>query len=299
MFMHTSVRRIAKLCAALATGVAAAAAGLVAPVAPVAAADPPPPFQVTHPITYEYVLGAPTGTQLAIFVDRIISAETNRPFDPWVITAPDGLEVWASCARYDALWRLPISYVGQYGPPENRKTQINVYMPNDAGPEPWGDCQHVGNTRFQVYPARGYGSMMQRDFRLLTAHPGLTKPPKYRHPDGMERKQSECEAKPSDCPAFVPGMPGMPPVPAQLLLELAGADGLVDCPTCPWGVSLTPVAGGSETFLTIKSLTRMESLGIETAVVEIVNGIGPGKYKIKVGSVFGGQAAQDHFVTFG
>ena len=237
-----------------------------------------------------YVVDPVAGGALwVIYTDRPVTQDDkHHNFSPWATVGPGGLAVWATCAGADDIIALPMLYVG----PAYEGTQMNLYVPNATGPEPFGTCANFGPRHIWVQPAAGRGPVIERDVTVVAAHPGVFispsgSEPSGHHIDGLTgavTPLSQCAAmlpaNPSVCRSSTLGEAG------QLVLHLTGSEWFV-CNPCNGTALMVELARvtngvvGAYMPLFLGSLLR-SSTGVETATVYLSPGTPAGEYRLRV-----------------
>src|SRR5262245_39894061 len=103
------------------------------------------PFTMVSAASYQGPVAR--GSIAAVFGTNL-TTEPARTFDPGVEVTPGGVSVTIDACRNRALVkRLPILFVSA--------SQLNVYIPNPDGYEPYGTCRDTGNDMVTVHTSSG------------------------------------------------------------------------------------------------------------------------------------------------
>lgn len=283
---------------------AVVAVSITVPARPAIAAAP---FTVVSAASYEGIDGSggatPSGALLSIFTDRPVTGEATA-FTPWTMRTPGGVWVETGCAAGRQPIVLPLLYVG----PSGSGTQLNFYLPNPDGPEPYGTCDGAGSIWIAVHPGAGYGAVMLREgIRTVTAHPGIFSvglAPAGSHVDGRSQLVTPIATclsllgvDPTVCPVSSGGRP------AGLRLYLTGAERFLcdPCGSGPLAFELAPVVGDTVGGFVRQSLVRLvrDSLGVERAEVVVAGSMPAGTYRLRVTSTVSTASPVQLTVGFG
>ncbi|GIH04848.1 hypothetical protein Rhe02_29150 [Rhizocola hellebori] len=220
------------------------------------------------------------GSLVSLFTSQPLTGAPDKYFDPWVTDGPGGIYVLANCADEEHFMKLPILYIGRF--------QVNAYIPNAMGPEPWGTCAYSGPATFVLQPAAGYGTYLVSNLVTVATHPGIFSAgpaPSGKHvAAGAEKDLIDCSnlvpANPALCRTRTGG------VPAELILYLTGSEWYL-CGSCPpEGLifELAPVANGVIGAYVPQTLLRLErnSNGLEMARVRLRTDVSPGENRLRV-----------------
>ncbi|HKT00972.1 MAG TPA: hypothetical protein VJT31_15700 [Rugosimonospora sp.] len=248
---------------------------LLVPAPPPAATTPVTTFTMAHSGSYESDANGhrlPRGALLTIFPDSAATDETQI-FSPWVTATPHGLSIQASCSAEDALINLPILYASPL--------QINTYLPNDVGTEPYGICSYTGPTPILLHTTTG--QVIEHDLGTVPSHPGGFLEGDGVTPVGFHQSGTrvlDCRTGDKSCPLSAGG------VPALLRLYLTGAE-LFTCAGCQAGIQFL-FNGRKQATVDVQTV----SLGVEVATIRLTDVSGPGTYQVTITSTAPQQSSE-------
>ncbi|GIH10856.1 hypothetical protein Rhe02_89230 [Rhizocola hellebori] len=187
----------------------------------------------------------------------------------FVSATPAGLSVRSSaCGGLS----MPITYAGPSG---FGGTQINFYVPNDFGSEPYGSCPASGGTTFTIHPSAGYGPDLTKAETLVDFRPALftagDAPAGY-HLNvvtGATTSFSSCNTNPSACPVSTGGQQNF-----LIVFTTGGEKGI---PT----FSLAPLGGGY-TPQPLPFYGYAGFIGQEQGNVQIAGGTSAGEKRLRI-----------------
>lgn len=239
------------------------------------------------------------GALLTIYTSTEVSSDVFQPYDPWDVKSRDGMRVLASCAHYDDLRPMRISFVGKaFG-----GNHINFYYPNKIGNEPWDkDCANDGLSQVLVYPANG-GTPLRAEIMTLPAHPGIfmqgdSPAGDHMTPSGSRTVLAECRNDLPSCPVRQGGKP------SELRLVLTGAEWFLCDDPCTrtdiiFELGPDPKAPDSSwKTLPIRSIVS-KATGSEEALVKLRSDTAPGKQYLRVRNTFRKEFPDPLRVDFG
>jgi uncharacterized protein (TIGR03437 family) len=239
-----------------------------------------------------------TGSLVSLFTTEPVTGDPSRSFDPWVQDGPGGVYVLATCADEEHFMKLPILYIGRF--------QVNAYIPNGMGSEPWGTCPYSGPATFVLQPAVGYGSYVVSNLTTVATHPGIFSAgsaPSGSHFDIRAPKETIL----TECASLAPNPVVCPPrnngVAAELVLYLTGAEWFV-CEPCPQDgliFELAPVVNGVVGAYVPQTLLMLESTsaGLEKARVRLRTDVAGGENRLRVRNSVSSDIPQPLPIFFG